>query len=243
MFVMTNAPFDRVNARRISAPAVRKALRVLDLVASERGAGISEIARRTELSKSTVHGLVAALLDEGALAPGNDGLVLGPRLVALATFARDTRVLQAGQDVVCQLANKTGETALFGRADGEDVTILARADGARTVTVSAPIGARVPLSARALAGPSARRLAAKRNRNSPPSFTIDRGEYVPGIAGIAAAVEWRETAYFIWIVSLDALHDDATLQCLGEATAAAAADFLLRVIGSRTAADVEGSAS
>lgn len=243
MFLMMNATFDRVNEPRISAPAVRKALRVLDLVASQRGAGISEIARRASLSKSTVHGLVAALLDEGALAPGADGFVLGPRIAALASSARDDRALEAGQDAVSRLATETGETALFGRAGSESVTILARADGARTVSVSAPVGARVPLAAPALAEASRSPLTLERSGNRARPFVIDRGEYLPGIVGIATAIALHGMTYFIWIVSLEALHDDAALQRLGEATAGAAAEFLARLPADRIASDGERSPS
>jgi len=243
MFLMTNATFAQANESRLSAPAVRKALRVLDLVAADGGVGISEIARRTNLSKSTVHGLVGALLDEGALVAGDGGLALGPRLAALASSARDGRVLEAGQSAVTQLAEKTGETALFGRANGDSVTILARADGARTVTVSAPLGARVPLSARALADASVRPVRFQSGATASRPFAIDQGNYLAGIVGIAAAIVWQKVTYFIWTVSLDALHDDAGLQRLGAATADAAAGLLARLGEDRSSRVPERSES
>src|ERR1700694_3172845 len=95
MFGMTNDPFGAPNTGAGAAPAISRAMKLLDEVAASPGdAGISELARRIGLGKSSVHGLISTLTLEGLLAPspGGKGYVLGPRLVELGVLAQDRRV-------------------------------------------------------------------------------------------------------------------------------------------------------
>jgi DNA-binding IclR family transcriptional regulator len=120
-----------------------------------RPLGISELARLSGLNKSTVHGLVTALAEEGFLRSLEDpggarGYVLGPQLLELGQRARNRQVLDEAQLQVDRLAQEIGETVLFGRLSGDRVVILARAESGQSLKLSAPLGSSVPLLAGAL---------------------------------------------------------------------------------------------
>lgn len=243
MFSMKDRAFSISNAPvRAGAPAIGKAVRVLEEVGRHPGSlGISHIARATGLSKSTVHALVSALADEGMLRHQQDtgGYVLGPALARLGALAADQTLLTSVAPILEELARHTGDTALFGRLTGNDVVILARAEGSRPLTLSARVGSSVPVHAGALrkaylATLDAREAAAFASvtaHDAEPGevesvrragFATERGEYLPGIAAAAAHLEWLGSSYFLWIISVDPVHDDQGLQAAGRAVRDAA---------------------
>jgi DNA-binding IclR family transcriptional regulator len=223
-------------------------MRILDEVAaSEDVLGISELARRVGLSKSTVHGLVAALTEEGLLAPAGEskGYHLGPKLVDLGARARDQRLLDIAEAELKRLAADTGETVLFGQLNRLSVRILAARHSPRLLNLSAAIGSSVPLLAGALGKAYAASMPppltrAFLHRNTLPPYTdrsitatdvylqhvaaarergyaTERGEYLSGIAAVAATFTWMGRTYFVWAVGIDANHSDEELHCLGRA--------------------------
>ncbi|MBV9278723.1 MAG: IclR family transcriptional regulator [Chloroflexi bacterium] len=236
---------------RSTAPAVAKASRILDVVARSPGLGVSEIARRAELSKSTAHGLIGALVGQDllTLAAEGRGYTLGPRLIELGARAGDQRLLAVAEPHLLGLARSTGETVLFGRLAGDRVLILAAHQSERLLTLSAPAGSSVPLLAGALgkaylAAMARDMAAAYLERTSLPRYTdrsitdrevylaetrrvaeqgyaMERGEYLRGIAAVAASFAWLGATYFIWSVGIEANHGDADLHRLGGQVAAA----------------------
>lgn len=248
MFNMGNDEFQSSNGReRSSAPAVAKAARILDAVASaSRAPGVSEISRRTGLSKSTVHGLVGALVDEGLLIAGESrGYVLGPRLVQLGARARDGRLYDAAHLELQALTSSHDATALFGRVDADRVLILAAHQKPGLLNLSVRAGSSVPVLAgalgkaylgsmtpdRAVAYLAGRPLPryTERSITNPHDYleqvsavrargyAIERGEYLPGIAAAACAVTWLGATYLVWAIGIDAIYADAHLDELGRA--------------------------
>ncbi len=136
------------------APAVVRAFDLLKAVARARQpVGISRLARDLSLGKSTVHGLVNALVAAGALqrAAGTRKLHIGPLVHELATRAvnwpRVTARLQPRLEDLCRQLQQTVCLGLLGSCDH---LILAAAEPENTLKISASPGTRLPLLAGAL---------------------------------------------------------------------------------------------
>jgi DNA-binding IclR family transcriptional regulator len=234
MFHMANPSFTPENERRAHAPAVGKAVRVLETIATQdQPLGVSEIGRRTGLSKSTVHALLGSLLHEGLLEGGAEdrGYRLGHRLIALAQRARDSAVVDRGRASLVALGQRTGESAFLGRLDGDTVQVLDREEGGSSLKLSAPVGSAIPVLAGALGkaylgnlGPdlarsyllhrdlprftdasivSRERLLSDARQSAARGYALDNGEYLPGIAAAASCFAWKGSTYFLWVVRIE----------------------------------------
>ncbi len=100
--------------------AVKSAQRVVDIfeaiATSPEGIGISDLARRLSIPKSSTWHLVRTLLGRRYLeqTPARR-LVLGPRLFDVGVCARtDTRLLTVARPLIESLMAKTGETVFLG---------------------------------------------------------------------------------------------------------------------------------
>jgi DNA-binding IclR family transcriptional regulator len=234
MFCMANPAFSTQNTERVQAPAVGKAVRVLEAVAEQdRPLGVSEIGRRTGLSKSTVHALVGSLLREGLLEGGtaDGGYRLGHRLISLSQRAKDSAVVERAQARLRALARRTDETVFLGKLVGDRVSVLDREESARSLNLSAPVGSSIPVLAGALGKAylgeigaeaarsyvsqrelpqfteasivSPERLLSDARQAASRGYALDRGEYLPGVAAAACCFSWEGSAYFLWIVRIE----------------------------------------
>lgn len=89
--------------------------------------GVTEVAKRVELPKSTVARLLTALENEGVVAQDRSGgrYRLGDGLADLAGAARPGRnLVAAARPVIAGLAAQVGETAGLSIRDGSDVYYL-----------------------------------------------------------------------------------------------------------------------
>ena len=144
-----NPGFRGPGADRSPAPAVARAVGILDLLAADPTAphGTSEIARRLQLPKSSVANVCAALVDSGLLRRSGNGFSLGHRL---AEFGG---AYLAGMDQVrefregCQtLPAASQETVQLAVLDRLDVVYLARHEGRQPIRLVSEIGRRLPAS-------------------------------------------------------------------------------------------------
>ncbi len=136
------------------APAVIKAFRLLKLVSdSETELGVSELSRNLEISKSTTHGLLQALVSVGALEqqlPGRK-FFLGPALVELAfKSGHYLSVNQTAKPVLDGLCSRINETVFLGILGSTSARIMATAEPPKPLKISAPSGTSVPLLAGAI---------------------------------------------------------------------------------------------
>ena len=138
------------------APAVHKAFQILKLVAaSPKKIALSEVAAKLGFSKSTTHGLVHALLREGALAQNSRGkkLLLGPTIVDLAF--RGWNYLKIGrlaQPLLDELRDTIGETVFLGvlnRSNARAI-VMATSEALKPLKISAPPGTSISLLAGAV---------------------------------------------------------------------------------------------
>ncbi len=133
-----------------SAPILYKAFAVLDEIAGDQsGFGISDLARKLNISKSTVYGITQALLDLGVLTQDlNKKFRLGPTLIQLGNWAlagEDLRLL--ARPLLEELCREFKETIFLGTFDGQKITIIEKVDSPLELKISAPVGTRIPLFA------------------------------------------------------------------------------------------------
>lgn len=152
----TSAVPDRSTALHPSASAessVGKALALLDCFdADDRTVGVTEMARRVGLPKSTVHRLALALVESGYLQRGDDGRYrLGIHLFELGhrVTAADT-IRRRAAPVLHDLSRATGETSHLAILDGSDVVYLEKVDGSYPLDVPSRVGNRNPAVATAV---------------------------------------------------------------------------------------------
>src|SRR5579864_1483465 len=109
-------------------PAVAKAFRLLDLLStSSEPLGVSELARRLGMGKSTIHGLVNTLQEFGAVetveATKRYRIGRGLHVLAMRAAGRiDLREL--ARPSLERLAQQTEQTSFLGVVGGDQVTIL-----------------------------------------------------------------------------------------------------------------------
>ncbi|WP_328610618.1 IclR family transcriptional regulator [Amycolatopsis sp. NBC_00345] len=131
--------------------SVLSTLRVFEEVAMRQPIGVSELARVTEIPKSTVQRCLVTLQQAGWLKVVDaERARWGVTSKALALGLRNAgeRDLQeVAEPVLKRLAAQTDETVMLGVRDGECLLILAREDTTQVVRVFLEVGERVPLRA------------------------------------------------------------------------------------------------
>jgi DNA-binding IclR family transcriptional regulator len=204
-------------ARGVSADpsgAVDRALAVLCAFSREHPAlGVTEISERLNLTKSTVHRLLQALLLRGLVAqdPHKRQYTLGYRVLALATAVPGEATLrQICRQHMAWLQSVTGETIALYVVAGDVRLCLDEIESPHMLRMSAGIGRCFPLhrgaASKALlaAGPadaatwqravatlSAEEqalLAAEIDRLRSRGYADSAGETVPGAASVAAPI-------------------------------------------------------
>jgi IclR family acetate operon transcriptional repressor len=112
--------------------------------------GVTDVAERARLPKSTAARMLASLAREGAVEQAGEGTTyrLGPRLLTLATGVRSTRGLVAiAHPFLVELAERTGEAAGLSVPDGRSVHYIDQVDSPNPVMVRDWTGSRSPMHA------------------------------------------------------------------------------------------------
>lgn len=128
---------------------MQKAIDILRAFGSQAhsGLGVSELARRSELSKSTVHRLLSLLVEAGAVARvGQDyrhGAVLR-NLHAPAKRSAQEHLRELLTPFLADLYSATGRTVYLAVLDGSEVLYLNKLHGTHLSRAPVRIGARGP---------------------------------------------------------------------------------------------------
>ncbi len=126
--------------------SVQNALRVLDCFsATDRELGVSELARRLGVGKSTVHRLCTTLAAGGALDhnPETGRYRLGLRLYELgALVGVHLDLHEAASPALNDVRNRTGETVQLAVLDGREVVYVERLESSHTVRLFGRVGHR-----------------------------------------------------------------------------------------------------
>lgn len=156
METIRNMPENKSAATGYKAPAVGKAFELLRVVAGSRqGLGLSELATELGYSKSTTHGLVHALIHEGALVQiaGGKKLLLGSTLVELAFQSWNYLIInREAQPILDALREKIGESVFLGvlnRSNARAI-IMATSEATKPLKISSPPGTSISLFAGAV---------------------------------------------------------------------------------------------
>lgn len=107
--------------------------------------GVSELARRLDLSTSTTHRLLSTLADEGVLEQdaSSGRYRLGLSVFDLAAAEPTQRSLHEAVLVsMTELRSRTGETVQVGVLDGREVVYVERLDSPHTLRVFTEMGRR-----------------------------------------------------------------------------------------------------
>ncbi|MEX2183601.1 MAG: IclR family transcriptional regulator [Chloroflexota bacterium] len=132
-----------------SVQSIRRAFAVLGAL-GDGPLGVTDVADRAGLPKSTAARLLATLAGEGAVeqVPGYTLYRLGPRLITLGGGFSINRSLAAiARPVLEELAAACGEAAGLGIPDGDLVHYIDQVDTPNPVVVRDWTGARAPLHA------------------------------------------------------------------------------------------------
>ena len=131
--------------------SIERAFAVLSAL-TDGPSGVTEVAERAELPKSTAARMLASLAREGAVeqVPGETRYRLGPRIEALATGLPTTRNLIAvARPHLAELAAALGEAAGLSIPDGDEVHYVDQVDSPtpNPVGIRDWSGSRVPMHA------------------------------------------------------------------------------------------------
>ncbi|HEX2486637.1 MAG TPA: IclR family transcriptional regulator [Myxococcota bacterium] len=198
-----------------ASSSVEKALDLLEaLHTAGEPLGPSALARALGLPKSTVHRLLATLVSRGLVerAP-RGGYRPGFALVALGLgVLRSDPLVAAARPALEAEARALGETVFLTAARGGRIAVLEKAEGAGFLRAAPQVGSTVPVHATAvgklflafapdevaLAEPLAAYTPATRTspealarevaRARAEGFAVNRDEWIPGLAVVAAPV-------------------------------------------------------
>ncbi len=136
-----------------AAPAVEAALSILETLGTVHSMGVTELARKLNLSKSSVYRLLATLVCRGYVEKNlqTDRYQLTYRLFAVGSPAADRFGLrEAAHPIMERLAAETGETVNLGVLDGTRVVNLHKVESRHLLRMHMEVGGGVPAHATAL---------------------------------------------------------------------------------------------
>jgi IclR family transcriptional regulator, KDG regulon repressor len=135
--------------KKYQAPIVTKAFSILNIIAkNKRGMGISEISNLLGISKSTVHGITAALEQAGAVIrdPVSKQYNIGLTLMDLGKAAYERIDFKAiARPALEKLRDECEETVFFGIKNGDRVSIIDKVDSQKDLKITSPVGTSLPL--------------------------------------------------------------------------------------------------
>lgn len=129
--------------------SIERAFAVLSVLA-DGPIGVTEVAERADLAKSTAARMLASLAREGAVeqVPGDTRYRLGSRIVSLAAGVVPTKNLVAlAHPILIELASAVGEAAGLSVANGFAVHYVDQVDTTHQVQIRDWTGTRVPMHA------------------------------------------------------------------------------------------------
>lgn len=136
------------------APTVTKAFQILRAISRHAdGLKISDLSRELKISKSTVHGITAALEELGAIQRNEETKQYTPGLTLFelgrSAYAR-IDLKKMIHPVLVSLMEKIGETVFLGTINKDHITIIDFVEPSNDFKITAPIGSTIPLLAGAI---------------------------------------------------------------------------------------------
>lgn len=140
--------------KKYQAPIIKKAFSIMDAISqSTQGLRISEISSSLDISKSTVHGITAALEDVGAIVRDSVSkrYTIGLTLMTLGKAAYERIDFKnIARPIMEDLMEQCQESVFLGARNGESVTVIDIIESRKDFKISSPIGTTLPLMAGAV---------------------------------------------------------------------------------------------
>jgi DNA-binding IclR family transcriptional regulator len=140
--------------KRTRLSSVANSLRLIKAFSEDQyEIGISELAKRLGLAKSTVHRLASTLLDQGMLEQnaGDGKYRLGLALFELGTLVRRQMDFTAeARPFLRTLMEKTGETVHLAILDHDSVLYIITHESKQALRMGSKVGTRVPVHSTAV---------------------------------------------------------------------------------------------
>ncbi|WP_237723842.1 MULTISPECIES: IclR family transcriptional regulator [unclassified Rhodococcus (in: high G+C Gram-positive bacteria)] len=206
------------NRQVAGTQTITRALSVLRVLRDAEGdVGVTEMAHALDLHSSTTHRIVRALVVAGYVVQNKETerYRLGLEAFLLGRAAGQTLGFDAAMPLLDGLAEETGESVNLVVRDGDHALVILRVESKQPLRFSQPTGTRIPLyctstgkALLAFAGDLNAEVArlGELERLTPATitsprdllrdleeirsrgFSINRGERVPGVCGVAAPV-------------------------------------------------------
>lgn len=128
--------------------SVQNGLRILQLFTKEKPIwGITEIANKLQLNKTTVSRLVADLLVEGFLQREQNKYSLGFSLLSISgVVTSHLEIHRESKDILKKLVSHLGETAHIAILEGKEITYVHKIECKNSVPLLSSIGKKNPVS-------------------------------------------------------------------------------------------------
>ncbi|RLC00226.1 MAG: IclR family transcriptional regulator [Deltaproteobacteria bacterium] len=137
--------------KKYQAPIVKKAFIILKAISqSAKGLRISEVSSMLNISKSTVHGITAALDDQGAITRDSVSkrYTIGITLMELGKAAYERiDFKELAQPVMEELMEQCQESVFLGIRNNDRVTVIDIIESRKDFKITSPIGTSLPLLA------------------------------------------------------------------------------------------------
>jgi DNA-binding IclR family transcriptional regulator len=240
--------------KKYGAPSVKKAFAILSAISSSKdGMGVSDLAKKLKMAKSTVHGMTSALEELGAVMryPLTKKYKLGFALLEIGRSAYSQIDLQtSARPVTEELMEKTRTSVFLGILNWDQVTILDIVEARQDLNITAPVGSTIPLFAGAvgkvfLASMPHEQAAKIVQTKGLPRFTdnsivdiqvkekgyaVDDEEYIMGVRAVASPlIGLGQLRSAIWAVGFKASLDEKKMQMLTGETHMAAQTISRRI--------------
>ncbi|MDI2126015.1 IclR family transcriptional regulator [Yinghuangia seranimata] len=125
--------------------SVKNACLLLEELARQQPAGVSDLARSTGIDKSAVHRLAVTLHSAGWLRRTGDGRwYLAPGLVSVLREPASASLRESARPFLEAARDATGETAMLVVPDGDRLMIADAAESRHTLRVAVPVGSAMP---------------------------------------------------------------------------------------------------
>ncbi|GAA0321466.1 IclR family transcriptional regulator [Bacillus carboniphilus] len=129
--------------------SVDRALYILDILKNNpRGLGVTEIAGRLEVAKSTAHRLLASLEEHGYVQKvGKEANYrLGLKFIEMnQVVVENLNVVELARPYLEQLSSATGEIVHLVMLDGYEIVYIDKVDNSSTIRIYSQIGRRAQL--------------------------------------------------------------------------------------------------
>lgn len=148
---MPALPAASEGSARNNSSSLRRAIHVLDEIAACQAAGGEEctlagLSRTLGMARSTVHRLVAPLVDAGLIEQSPSGYRLGLHCAYLGGIYLDRMDLRSlAHEHLARLVAKTGETAHLVLRSGLEMTYIDKVESPSALRMYSRVGGRMPL--------------------------------------------------------------------------------------------------